>query len=78
MQGREVFLNTPVTSLTSQTTSGRKFVEYAVMYGHRYAGLSAVLYGYETWLFLFCSWGETESTWYCGSYWPIVPAPDDR
>jgi hypothetical protein len=23
-------------------------------------------------------WGETESTWYCGHYWPIVPAPDDR
>jgi hypothetical protein len=22
--------------------------------------------------------GETESTWYCGHYWPIVPAPDDR
>jgi hypothetical protein len=21
---------------------------------------------------------ETESTWYCGNYWPIVPAPDDR
>jgi hypothetical protein len=20
----------------------------------------------------------TESTWYCGQYWPIVPAPDDR
>jgi hypothetical protein len=19
-----------------------------------------------------------ESTWYCGHYWPIVPAPDDR
>jgi hypothetical protein len=26
----------------------------------------------------FFSWGETESTWYCGHYWPIVPAPDDR
>jgi hypothetical protein len=23
-------------------------------------------------------WGETESTWYCGHYWPIIPAPDDR
>jgi hypothetical protein len=22
--------------------------------------------------------GETESTWYCGHYWPIVPTPDDR
>jgi hypothetical protein len=21
---------------------------------------------------------ETESTWYCGQYWPLVPAPDDR
>jgi hypothetical protein len=25
-----------------------------------------------------CPAGETESTWYCGHYWPIVPAPDDR
>jgi hypothetical protein len=23
-------------------------------------------------------WGETESTSYCGHYWPIVPAPDHR
>jgi hypothetical protein len=23
-------------------------------------------------------WGETESTWYCGHYWTIVRAPDDR
>jgi hypothetical protein len=23
-------------------------------------------------------WGETESTWYIGHCWPIVPAPDDR
>jgi hypothetical protein len=22
--------------------------------------------------------GETESTWYCCHYWPIVPAPDDK
>jgi hypothetical protein len=22
-------------------------------------------------------WGETESTWYVGHYWPIVPALDD-
>jgi hypothetical protein len=22
-------------------------------------------------------WGETESTGYCGHYWPIVPAPGD-
>jgi hypothetical protein len=26
----------------------------------------------------FLGWGETESTWYVGHYWPIVPAPDDR
>jgi hypothetical protein len=24
------------------------------------------------------SFSETESTWYCGHYWPIVPVPDDR
>jgi hypothetical protein len=24
---------------------------------------------------LFFSWGETELTWYCGHYWPIIPAP---
>jgi hypothetical protein len=23
-------------------------------------------------------WGETESTWYCGHYWPIIPAPNVR
>jgi hypothetical protein len=23
-------------------------------------------------------WGGTKSTWYCGHFWPIVPAPDDR
>jgi hypothetical protein len=23
------------------------------------------------------NWDETECTWYCGHYWPIVPAPDD-
>jgi hypothetical protein len=28
--------------------------------------------------FIFFSWGETESTWYCDHYWPIVPARDDR
>jgi hypothetical protein len=27
--------------------------------------------------FLFLA-SETESTCYCGQYWPIVPAPDDR
>jgi hypothetical protein len=26
---------------------------------------------------LFSGWGETESTWYVGHCWPIVPAPDD-
>jgi hypothetical protein len=29
-------------------------------------------------LFFFSYWGEIESTGYCGHYWPIVPAPDDR
>jgi hypothetical protein len=29
--------------------------------------------------FLYYSkWGEAESTSYCGRYWPIVPALDDR
>jgi hypothetical protein len=28
--------------------------------------------------FLLLLVGETESTWYCGHYWSIVPAPDDR
>jgi hypothetical protein len=23
-------------------------------------------------------WGENETTWYCGHYWPIVPAPVDN
>jgi hypothetical protein len=27
---------------------------------------------------IFLSWGETESTWHCGHYRPIVPARDDR
>jgi hypothetical protein len=26
----------------------------------------------------FSGWGETESAWYVGRCWPIVPAPDDR
>jgi hypothetical protein len=29
-------------------------------------------------LTFFYGWGETESTWYVGHCWPIVPAPDDR
>jgi hypothetical protein len=28
--------------------------------------------------FSFSRWGETESTWYVGHCWPIVPAPYDR
>jgi hypothetical protein len=28
--------------------------------------------------FSFFGWGETESTWYVGHCWPIIPAPDDR
>jgi hypothetical protein len=28
--------------------------------------------------FSISGWGETESTWYFGHCWPIVPAPDDR
>jgi hypothetical protein len=24
----------------------------------------------------FLGWGETESTWYVGHFWPTVPAPD--
>jgi hypothetical protein len=46
-------------------------------YSERYTlWLSRVL-----WHLYFCYysyWGETESTWYCSHYWPIVPAPDDR
>jgi hypothetical protein len=29
-------------------------------------------------VFSFLGWGETESTWYVGHNWPIVPAPGDR
>jgi hypothetical protein len=29
-------------------------------------------YYYYSW------WGATESAWYCGHDWPIVPTPDDR
>jgi hypothetical protein len=32
----------------------------------------------EVFFFSFFEWGETESTWYVGHCWPIVPAPDDR
>jgi hypothetical protein len=28
--------------------------------------------------FYYYLWGETESAWYCGNYWPIVQALDDR
>jgi hypothetical protein len=31
-----------------------------------------------TLLFFPSVWGETESIWYVGHCWPIVPAPDDR
>jgi hypothetical protein len=27
--------------------------------------------------FNFLGMGETESSWYVGHYWPIVPAPDN-
>jgi hypothetical protein len=29
-------------------------------------------------IIIIISGGETESTWYCGHYWPVVAAPDDR
>jgi hypothetical protein len=29
-------------------------------------------------LLLLVGWDWRESTWYCGHYWPIVQAPDDR
>jgi hypothetical protein len=29
-------------------------------------------------LSFFFGWGETESTWYVGHCWPIVPAPENR
>jgi hypothetical protein len=28
--------------------------------------------------FIILSGVRLESAWYCGHYWPIVPAPDDR
>jgi hypothetical protein len=31
----------------------------------------------QTFFLSFSGWGETESTWYVGCCWPIVPAPDD-
>jgi hypothetical protein len=39
-------------------------------------GLSCTLMWY--FFFSFLKWGDTESTWYCGHYWPIIPDPDDR
>jgi hypothetical protein len=32
---------------------------------------------YYYYYYYYYYWGETESTWYCGHYWPIVPAPND-
>jgi hypothetical protein len=29
-------------------------------------------------MYYYSQWGEAQSTWYCGHYWPIIPAPDDR
>jgi hypothetical protein len=29
-------------------------------------------------LLFLAGWDWREFTWYCGQYWPIVPAPDDR
>jgi hypothetical protein len=43
-------------------------------------GRSGVVLGFFFIFFFlsFSGWGETESTWYVGHCWPIVPAPDDR
>jgi hypothetical protein len=50
-------------------------------------GKSGIVFGLSTYYFTFykkvfffsfSGWGETESTWYVGHCWPIVPAPDDR
>jgi hypothetical protein len=37
-----------------------------------------ILFSPSLFLFSFSGWGETESTWYVGHCFPIVPAPDDR
>jgi hypothetical protein len=36
------------------------------------------LSNYYFYLFIILSGVRLESTWYCGHYWPIVPATDDR
>jgi hypothetical protein len=28
--------------------------------------------------YFFFSWSETESTWYCGHYWPILPGLENK
>jgi hypothetical protein len=34
--------------------------------------------GYIVFIFGFSGWGETESTWYVGHCWALVPAPEVR
>jgi hypothetical protein len=41
-----------------------------------FLSLFIVIYIYI--FYSFSGWGETESTWYVGHCWPIVPALDDR
>jgi hypothetical protein len=33
---------------------------------------------FNVFFFNFVEWGDTESTWYVATNWPVVPAPDDR
>jgi hypothetical protein len=43
-----------------------------------FRGTSAHFDGVIQISFSFCLWGGTKSTRYCGHFWPIVQAPDDR
>jgi hypothetical protein len=70
-----------IYSTLRATYYGRNEERSAFLYW-RYSKLPPLLLKHNlqhiVFLFSFLGWGETESTWYCGHYWPIVPAPDDR
>jgi hypothetical protein len=52
-----------------------------IVTGITYFRLHLRIYGIRLFIIIFIilsGVSETESTWYCGHYWPIVPVPDDR
>jgi hypothetical protein len=55
------------------------FSRSAQLHGVSCEGMwDAIYFWFQPLFFFYYWWGGTKSTWYCGHFWPIVPAPDDR